>query len=183
MSKVHACEQCRFALLCFFSRTALITHALECCGDREPDDEDADDEKPHDDDERNGEAEQAQEHPSKRPSAVAPVIHEREGIEDDVGIDLSIGHEHRKQREQRKEDDERSKCRTRGNKACIETEQISDRNYQEEEWQHIGPDAESIMKPRSQQGGDHAIRRKQSGDEQRHGKYREHHPGDIVFCA
>ena len=39
------------------------------------------------------------------------------------------------------------------------TEQISDRNYQEEEWQHIGPDAESIMKPRSQQGGDHAIRR------------------------
>ena len=183
MSKVHTCEQRRFTLLCFFSCTTLIAYAFERRGDRESDDEDADDEKPHDDDERNGEAEQAQEHPSKCPSAVAAVIHEREGIEDDVGIDLSIGHEHREQREQRKEDDERSKRRARGNKARIETEQIGDRNYQEEEWQHIGPDAEGIMKPRPQQRGDHAIRRKQSGDEQRHGKHREHHASNIVFCA
>ena len=183
MSKVHACEQCRFALLFFFSCTTLIAYAFERRGDRESDDEDADDEKPHDDDERNGEAEQAQEHPSERSSAVAAIVHERKGIEDDVGIDLSIGHEHRKQREQCKEDDERSKRRTRGNKARIETEQIGDRNYQEEEWQHIGPDAEGIMKPRPQQRGDHAIRRKQSGDEQRHGKHREHHASNIVFCA
>lgn len=184
LASAHAGEGRRVKHVLPFAFRALLAHALDELGEREPDDgEPRQDDAGHDD-ARNHLAEQSEPHPGHARAHVAAtcgqllVVEERRKV-----VRVGRGREERQQDQHGKEDQGQPHRHAGGNPLAVEAHKEAHPDGQEQKRQQVGAQAQGQVQGGRQKRRDDGVGGQHGGHQKDGGQHGEHHAHDVMARA